>query len=94
VTYLGANLPGLEIAAAAVRTGARAVALSVIHPDDDPALGSQMEALRRSLPAGVTLLVGGAAAAAYRVEVEAAQGQVVTELAELRSALRGLASGT
>jgi methylmalonyl-CoA mutase cobalamin-binding subunit len=92
VTYLGANLPGLEIAAAAVRTGARAVALSLIHPDDDPGVGSHLEALRRSLPAGVTLLVGGSAAAAYRAEVESAQGQVVTELTELRGALRRLAS--
>ena len=92
VTYLGVNLPGLEIAAAAVRTGARAVALSLIHPDNDPTLGSHLEALRRSLPAGVTLLVGGSAAAAYRVEVEAAQGQVATDLTELRGALRRLAS--
>jgi methanogenic corrinoid protein MtbC1 len=94
VTYLGVNLPGLEIAAAAVRTGARAVALSLIHPDNDPILGSDLEALRRSLPAGVTLLVGGSAAPAYRVEVETAQGQVVADLAELRGALRRLAGQT
>ena len=37
VTYLGAEPAGPEIAAAAVRTGARAVALSLIHPDNDPA---------------------------------------------------------
>ena len=92
VTYLGVNLPGPEIAAAAVRTGARAVALSLIYPDNDPTLGSQLEALRRSLPAGVTLLVGGSAAPAYQVEVEAAQGQVATDLAELRGALHRLAS--
>jgi len=92
VTYLGANLPGSEIADAVVRTGARAVALSVIHPDNDPAMGKQLEALRRALPAGIPLLVGGAAAAAYRAEVAAAQGQVVIQLAELRGALRMLAS--
>ena len=92
VTYLGANLPGSEIADAVVRTGARAVALSVIHPDNDPAMGPQLAALRRALPAGIPLLVGGAAAAAYRAEVAAAQGQVVIQLAELRGALRMLAS--
>jgi MerR family transcriptional regulator, light-induced transcriptional regulator len=91
VTYLGVNLPGLEIAAAALKTGARAVALSLIHPDDDPTLGNQLEVLRRSLPAGVTLLVGGSAAPAYRVAVEAAQGEVATELTALRDALRRLA---
>jgi len=92
VAYLGANLPGLEIAGAALRTGARAVALSLIHPEDDPAVGDHLEALRRSLPAGVTLLVGGSAAPAYRSEVDAAQGQVVTDLAELRAVLQRLAS--
>ena len=92
VTYLGANLPGLEIAGAAMRTGARAVALSLIHPDDDPAVGSHLQALRQSLPAGVTLLVGGSAAPAYRIEAAAAQGQVVTDLAELRRVLHRLAS--
>jgi hypothetical protein len=68
------------------------VALSVIHPDNDPAMGPQLAALRRALPAGIPLLVGGAAAAAYRAEVVAAHGQVVVQLAELRGALRMLAS--
>lgn len=93
ISYLGANLPGLEIAAAAVRTGARAVALSVIHPEDDPALGGHLEALGRSLPAGVRLLVGGAAAGAYAGEVETARGELIADLAELRDVLRRLATG-
>ena len=91
VTYLGANLPSAEIAAAAVRTGARAVAVSLIHPDDDPAIPGHLAALRRALPADVTLLVGGAASAAYEDGIEAAQGETVESLAELRSALRDLA---
>lgn len=90
VTCLGANLPGEDIAAAAVRTGARAVALSVIHPDDDPALGAQLASIRRALP-GTTLLIGGAAAPAYQAEVDAVGGQVMTELSDLRAALGRLA---
>lgn len=93
VTCLGANLPGEDIAAAAVRTGARAVALSVIHPDDDPALGAQLASIRRALP-GTTLLIGGAAAPAYQAEVDAVGGQVMTELADLRAALGRLAGAT
>ena len=93
VTCLGANLPGEDIAAAVVRTGARAVALSVIHPDNDPALGTQLALIRRALP-GPTLLIGGAAAPAYRAEAEAVGGLVMTELADLRAALSRLAGAT
>lgn len=92
VTYLGANLPSAEIAAAAVRTGARAVAVSLIHPDDDPAIPGHLAALRRALPAEVALLAGGGAVEAYEDAIEAAQGEVVNSLAELRSALRELAA--
>jgi len=93
VVYLGANLPGAEIGAAARRTGARAVALSVIHPEDDAALGGELEALGRQLPTGVALLVGGASAEAYQESVEAARGELVTDLSELREALHRLAGG-
>lgn len=93
VTCLGANLPADDIAAAAARTGARAVALSVIHPGDDPALGEQLTSIRRALPA-TTLLVGGAAAPAYRAEIEAAGGLVLTELADLRTALGRLSGAS
>jgi len=92
VTYLGANLPGADIAAAAVRTGARAVALSVIHPDDDPALGEQLASVGRLLPAGVALLVGGAGAEAYQEAVESAKGELIGDLEALRTALRRLTS--
>ena len=36
VTYLGASLPPAEIAGAAVQKRARAVALSLVYPEDDP----------------------------------------------------------
>ncbi len=93
VTYLGANLPSPEIASAALRSGARAVAISLLHPDDDPDIPGHLEALRKALPADVTLLVGGAAAEAYADAIEAAEGEVVNSLPELRGALRELAGG-
>jgi DNA-binding transcriptional MerR regulator/methylmalonyl-CoA mutase cobalamin-binding subunit len=91
VVYLGVNLPAAEIAAAALRTRARAVALSLIHPADDPTLGAQLRALRQALPADLPLLIGGGAAESYRGAIEAADGEIVTELADLRSALGALA---
>jgi len=92
VVYLGVDLPAAEIAAAALRIGARAVALSLIHPVGDPALGAHLAALRQALPAELPLLVGGGAAESYRSEIEAADGEIVTELAALRSVLGALAA--
>ncbi|MEO8636761.1 MAG: MerR family transcriptional regulator [Gemmatimonadales bacterium] len=91
VIYLGANLPAAEIAAATLRTDARAVALSLIHPADDAGLGAELVALRRGLPADLPLLFGGAAAEAYRSDIEAVDGEIIPGLAELRSALGALA---
>ena len=42
VTYLGADLPAAEIAATALQRKARAVALSIVHPVDDPNLPGEI----------------------------------------------------
>jgi methanogenic corrinoid protein MtbC1 len=65
VTYLGSSLPATEIAGAAKQSGARAVALSIVYPHDDPHLNEELKNLRAFLPAGVKILVGGRAASAY-----------------------------
>jgi len=66
VTYLGASLPAAEIAGAARQRQARAVALSLVYPEDDPQLEGELTRLRESLPGEVRLLAGGRATAAYR----------------------------
>lgn len=70
VTYLGASLPAAEIAGAARQNRARAVALSLVYPEDDPWLESELTRLHESLPPEVTLLVGGRATPAYRDALE------------------------
>jgi MerR family transcriptional regulator, light-induced transcriptional regulator len=70
VTYLGAGLPAEDIAEAAARTRARAVALSVVYPPGDPAVGDELRRLAPALPKDVTLVVGGAASAAYRTVLD------------------------
>jgi MerR family transcriptional regulator, light-induced transcriptional regulator len=65
VVYLGPNLPAGEIAGAAVRHKAAAVALSIVYPDDDPKLPDELERLARFLPSGTRILAGGRAAASY-----------------------------
>lgn len=65
-TYLGACLSAPEIASAVRQKPARAVALSVVYPADDPQLGPELRQLRSLLPAHVALLVGGRAATGYQ----------------------------
>lgn len=64
--YLGASLPAAEIAGAAVQAKALAIGLSIVYPEDDPNLPDELVRLRRFLPAGVSILVGGRGAPAYK----------------------------
>jgi MerR family transcriptional regulator, light-induced transcriptional regulator len=65
VINLGADVPARDIARAAEQTGARIVALSIIHPSDDPKLIAELSTLRDRLPGGVKIVVGGDAAGSY-----------------------------
>ena len=82
-TYLGPNLPAEEIAGAAARKGARAVLLSIVHPEDDPRLGSELVKLRRLLGPEVLLLAGGRAAGGYSRFLEQASALTLNSLGEL-----------
>ncbi len=83
VAYLGASLPAEEIAGAARQCRARAVALSVVYPEDDPRLEGEMARLREALPAEVALLVGGRALRAYRGFVAGLGAMPVDDLVQL-----------
>jgi MerR family transcriptional regulator, light-induced transcriptional regulator len=87
VTYLGPSLPAEDIAAAAHQSRARAVALSLVYPPDDPFLRGELSRLRRGLPEGVVVLVGGQAYDAYREALEKIGALVLNDLAELRQHL-------
>ncbi len=65
VLYLGPNLPAADIAGAVLQRSAALVALSIVHPGDDPVVGKELQVLRELLPASVGILVGGACAASY-----------------------------
>ena len=87
VVYLGVDLPAEEIAAAARQESARAVALSLIYPPDDPRLPHELRRLRRLLPGGIALFVGGDAAAAYAGVLREIDARIVGSISELREAL-------
>lgn len=90
VTYLGPNLPPEEIAAAVFQKGARAVALSVTYPPDDPMLPEELRRIRRLLGPDIDLLVGGQSAGGYAAALHEVGAHSAETLAELRRALNEL----
>ena len=79
VCYLGAGLPAAEIAGAAAQSRARAVALSLVYPEDDENLPKELSRLREFLPQ-TPLLVGGRASAAYWDALEAVDALQMKDL--------------
>ncbi|MCX6880285.1 MAG: MerR family transcriptional regulator [Verrucomicrobia bacterium] len=90
VTYLGASLPAAEIAGAAQLSRARAVALSLVYPDDDPQLEGELERLREALPPQTVLLVGGRAMPSYRAALKKIEAVRIESLSHLGSTLEDL----
>jgi methanogenic corrinoid protein MtbC1 len=88
--FLGPDLPAEEIAKAAHRVGARAVAISALHPLEDPDLPREVATLATLLPPGAPLLAGGPAVLRIREDVEAAGGHVLMTMADLRTTLAEL----
>jgi len=90
VIYLGASLPAAEIAGAARQRRARAVALSLVYPEDDPRLAGELTRLRECLPAEVPLLIGGRALPAYRQAMRETDALPIENLAQLGTTLDNL----
>jgi DNA-binding transcriptional MerR regulator/methylmalonyl-CoA mutase cobalamin-binding subunit len=87
VTYLGASLPAVEIAGAARQNRARAIALSLVYPEDDPRLEGELIRLHESIPEDVTVLVGGRAVPAYREILSKVGAIEVKDLVQFASIL-------
>jgi DNA-binding transcriptional MerR regulator/methylmalonyl-CoA mutase cobalamin-binding subunit len=87
VTSLGASLPAAEIAGAARQKRARAVALSLVYPEDDASLPEELTLLREALPSDTALLVGGRAMLAYRDVLRRLGAILAEDLVQLGLAL-------
>jgi DNA-binding transcriptional MerR regulator/methylmalonyl-CoA mutase cobalamin-binding subunit len=81
VTYLGVSLPAAEIAGAVLQNGARALALSLVYPEDDPHLEAELRALRQFLPPTLPVVVGGRAAGSYASTLQAVGAVCAPDLA-------------
>jgi len=87
VNYLGPDLPAGEITAAVTMSNARALALSIVFPADDPRVAEQIRELGKLLPNGVTMIAGGDAAKAYADALSGAGALMVNSMADLRRRL-------
>jgi methanogenic corrinoid protein MtbC1 len=92
VTFLGADLPAEDIAIAARTEGVDLVALSIVHPADDPGLPAELERLRRELPSDIPIIAGGRASASYRAMYGNGGVRWMNSLAELRDLLGELST--
>jgi MerR family transcriptional regulator, light-induced transcriptional regulator len=89
-THLGAELPADDLTEAVRVTGARVLALSIVHPSGDRGLAHDLRALGAGLPRATLLLVGGTAAASYGATIAEIGGERFDDLASLRARLRGM----
>ena len=94
VVLLGADLPASEIAEATRRKGGVIVALSAIHPIEDPGLPEELERLREELPSDVAILIGGPAAGFHAATMNIPGVTYLPDLQALREhARQGLGVG-
>lgn len=89
-TYVGPNVHAETIAETARARRARAVALSILHPMDDPRVPEQIEELAQLLPPFVTLIVGGRGTIAYCDALERVGAVRLTSYESLRHTLETL----
>lgn len=90
VVYLGTNLPAAEIANAATEVQARAVALSIVYPADDPHLPAELRRLRSLLPKHTALLAGGRSVDAYAPVLTDIGALVADDMGQVRGHLESL----
>jgi len=91
ITYLGADIPAEEIAAAARQKNAAVVALSVVNPGEELAFAEELRMLRAHLPPRVGVMVGGSGACVAPELLAEADAVWLPTLADFRHALRALA---
>lgn len=90
VLYLGVSLPAAEIAGAAIQSHARAVALSLVYPEDDPNLPAELISLKNLMPKEIALVIGGRAMNSYSSTLDQITTLQAKDLNELDSILDDL----
>jgi methanogenic corrinoid protein MtbC1 len=84
ITYLGANLPAEEIAAAVQQQSAQVVALSLVYPADDPRIRQELVAQRRYVGQDFEILIGGSGSVGYQDVLKDIGAVCLDDMAQLR----------
>ena len=87
VVHLGIDVPSTDIAHSAAASGARAVALSIVHDDDRAHVLREVGSVRKAAPASMPILIGGATAAAMSANLGALGAVVCQSFADFRAQL-------
>lgn len=90
VIYLGADLPPAEIAETAVRTGARAVGISMVL-SGKTRTSAHLRELEKGMPANAKLLVGGTGSKALKRPSAGSETIFIETMEDLRTALAAIA---
>lgn len=93
VVYLGSSLPAAEIASALQQCRAKALALSISYPADDPSLPEELATLRNLAGDDLMIFAGGRCASAYQAALEKSSIRKIDDLGDLRSLLLKMRSG-
>lgn len=86
VTYVGPSLPAADLAGAVRQKNARALALSIVYPEDDDKLGAELDRLRALLPDTV-IIAGGRALPGYAAALERIAAIQTSTLSEFEAVL-------
>ena len=85
--YLGPNMPAEDIASAALQGNARAIAISLVYPEDDPQTIHELRKLKQLLKDNYAIIAGGRVYQSYDSILDEINAIRVNSLAELRSKL-------
>jgi DNA-binding transcriptional MerR regulator/methylmalonyl-CoA mutase cobalamin-binding subunit len=90
--YLGPNLPVEEVADAALRHNADAIALSITYPTTDPLLSTDLQRLRKIVGADIPILIGGQGADNFITCILEIGAIKVSDLSQLKTELARISS--
>ena len=88
VIYLGANLDYSEITSTIEKNNADALALSIVHPNDDIYLADELINLRKNLGDNFMIIIGGRASGGYKKAIEQIKAYHIHDLFTFRDILK------
>lgn len=84
VTYMGPDLPGEEIAAAVERLHPKIIALSIVYPNDDYTLDSEILKLKKLLHGDYNIIAGGRSVQSYKATLDSMNAKIISNIDDFR----------